>query len=184
MRIKKRKCRHCKEFFRPSNTNHQKHQYCKKPECRKASSRASSAKYRSKEENQTIEKRKEESERVKKWQRKNPDYWKNRKKSKEKSKKISVLRDFARGKNDNSKFVLRDFVPDFIMSLLLEQEYVMNGFLAQFSGVLRDDVCKMKNRFYDKGREVSQELVESKFKNLNRELLNETKRTDLPNPNT
>jgi hypothetical protein len=38
---RRRKCRHCRELFRPDPRNHRHQRYCSKPACRRASKAAS-----------------------------------------------------------------------------------------------------------------------------------------------
>lgn len=49
--FQRKKCCHCKELFRPDPRNAKRQEYCRKPECRKASKVASQRRWLSKPEN-------------------------------------------------------------------------------------------------------------------------------------
>lgn len=148
MKNKKIRCKNCGNYFYPDNFNRHHQRYCSRLECRKTSNAASSKAYR-KKQSQTAEYRRKESERVKRWQRKNPNYWKNRQKSSKKIEKNKVLRDFAQVEKLHSDVgVLRD-----IAKL---QDAVLKGVIVTLTGdVLRDDINTFIRQMYDKGNEVS-----------------------------
>ena len=98
MKIDEIKCLHCHRLFTPDKFNQHFQKYCNIAECRHAGKIASRRKYRNKPENKTSEKRQNESARVKKWQRNNPNYWKSKKKAKKNSRN-PVLRDIAQVQN-------------------------------------------------------------------------------------
>lgn len=154
MKIKKIRCKNCGNYFYPDNFNRHTQRYCSRSECRKASNAASSRAYR-KKKSRDHEFRNLESERVKKWQRKNPNYWK--KKSSKKIEKNKVLRDIAQVEKVHSEMtVLRD-----ITNL---QCVVMEGLIVTLTGtVLRDDIGAFIRRMYDKGKSVSGREPENSF---------------------
>ena len=79
--IKKKKCRNCKCLFIPDHRNRNRQNYCGKPECRKASKKASQEKWLQKPENKDHFKGPVNVQRVRDWRERNPGYWKrNRKK--------------------------------------------------------------------------------------------------------
>ena len=145
MRRRKRKCRHCGEFFKPSPYNAHKQVYCGKSECRAESGRASSRKHRAKVRNDE-EWREREKERVREWRASNPDYWK-RGKVEKKSESPSALRDFAQLENGAEDFALRDVV--------FWQKACFEGLVRFLTGALRDDIGAQMNRFYDMGAAAS-----------------------------
>ena len=149
MKNRKIRCKHCMDYFYPDNYNRHHQRYCcKDNKCRKASRAASSKEYRKKksEDTQFCQK---ESARVKLWQSKNPNYWKNRQKSSKKVEKNNFLRDFAQVEKLHSEMmVLRDFAK--------LQHVVLTGVIVTLTGdVLRDDINSFIRQMYDKGNEVS-----------------------------
>ena len=156
MKYGKIRCRNCGNYFYPDNYNYRHQKYCPRDECRKASRRGSSKKYRSKKSG-SADFRRDESARVQKWQSKNPSYWKNRKKNSKKFSEKDVLRDFAQVENLQSEMVvLRDFANS--------QYLVMKGLISTLTDdVLRDNIGGYLRRMYDKGREVSGAVPEKDF---------------------
>ena len=75
-RITQRRCRCCKEFFSPDYRNAKTQAYCRKPECRKASKKASQRLWTLK--NPDHFKGGEHIERVRQWRRDNPGYSRRR----------------------------------------------------------------------------------------------------------
>lgn len=149
----KRKCKNCGILFRPNKNNAYHQHYCTKSECKQASAKASKRKYRKrKSRDQAFKIR--ESERVKKYQRENPDYYKKRKKSSKKVSDSTVLRDFAQVEKCHDDIsVLRDFV--------IFQHVVIEGVISTFADdVLRDNISIIQNRFYDKGKSILGDVSE------------------------
>lgn len=157
MKNRKIRCKHCMEYFYPDNYNRHHQRYCcKDDKCRKASRAASSKKYR-KKKTEDAPFRQKESERVKVWQRKKPDYWKKPKKRAKKSTENEVLRDFAQAENLHDEItVLRDFAN--------LQYAVMEGLIITLTGdVLRDNIDGFIRQMYDKSQEVSGKVPEKDF---------------------
>ena len=103
MKSKKIKCEHCNCYFIPNKYNYHRQRYCSRVECQHVSRISSRRKYRKEDKNCTPPKRQKETERVKRWQKKHPDYKKRQKKAKKESKEY-VLRDIAPAQNS----ILRD----------------------------------------------------------------------------
>jgi hypothetical protein len=156
MKNKKIRCRNCGNYFYPDKFNRHHQRYCSRLECKKASRFASAQRYRNKK-SRDKKFRRGESERVKCWQRNNPNYWKNRRKSSKKAEKNKVLRDIARVEKLHSDVgVLRD-----IANL---QNIVMEGLIVTLTGdVLRDDIGAFIRQMYDKGQDVSGKAPEGSF---------------------
>ena len=148
-----RRCPHCGIWFMPNPFNKHRQEYCcRTSDCRKASHCASQRRQRGKKRDD-MELKQRESERVKRYQREHPGYWK-RKKSSKKVFLPLLLRDFAQGQKVTDFIVLRDFV--FYLS------GCFTGFVGHStglgaSGVLRDNICSVMNIFYDKGIALSKE---------------------------
>lgn len=155
MKRKKRKCNNCHEYFIPDKYNYHSQEYCTKAECRRVSKINSRRKYRLKDENRTPKKLREESERVKKYQKKHPDYKKSKKSSKKNS-ETEVLRDIAPAETE----VLRDIAQLKNEVLRIEQleqtityyKHVTAGLTSVLTGDgLRDIISNHLDRYYDIG---------------------------------
>lgn len=159
-RKRKRTCVHCQTKYIPDPYNHYHQNYCGKTEnCRKESNRAASCKYRRKSKNRTPEKKKAESERVKKWQRANPGYKRRQRREKKRKKIIEgfVLRHFAPNGKGAEIDVLRHFA--------FRQHVELKGLVSHLFDALRDDIGVIENRLYDIGLSVSGFPSEKKISN-------------------
>ena len=70
--IHERKCKHCMDIFTPDPRNTYHQEYCSKPECRKASKKASQAKWLGKPENQNYFSGPTNVQRMKDWRKAHP----------------------------------------------------------------------------------------------------------------
>lgn len=173
MKIKKKKCDHCNNFFVPDKYNYHVQSYCSKSECRHASRIASRRNYRRKDTNRTPEKRKKESKRIKKWQKTHPDY-KNRQKNAKKKSEEPVLRDIAPTEN----LILRDIAQlqkavsliPILQNKITYYQCVTAGLASSLSGeCLRDIIGGQLDRYYD----IGNRLFLSKDKKHESNILNE-----------
>lgn len=179
MKIEEIRCLHCHRLFTPNKFNQHFQKYCDNEKCRHASKIASRIKYRNNPKNKTPEKRQNESDRVKKWQRNNPNYWKNKKKAK-KINKNPVLRDTAQAQNPD---VLRDIalIKTAVSNLseLVDSvryyERVTVGLTSTLTGsVLRDIIGDHLDRYYNVGNRLLAANCKSTIDNI----ITERKRTN------
>lgn len=75
-RRRKRKCRHCKQLFLPDPRNRYHQKYCREVACQLASQRASLKRWRRSPLSRSPARRATDMERVHKWRRARPGYWK------------------------------------------------------------------------------------------------------------
>jgi len=73
---RKRKCKCCREWFRPQPHNAYHQRYCTEPECRRASKRASQQKYLRKY--YRLEANERDIKRVRRWRKAHPGYWRRK----------------------------------------------------------------------------------------------------------
>lgn len=147
-RNEQKKCNNCNELFSPDPRNINKQQYCRKPQCRKASKAASQEKWLSKPENQGYFSGSDNVERVQKWRQDNPGYSQRKKPS-------IALQDHltlqpVKNKGDistQSSYALQDH--------LTAQPAVIIGLISSFIGsTLQDDIAKTLLRMEQFGQEV------------------------------
>ena len=171
MKIEEIRCLHCHRLFTPNKFNQHFQKYCDIEECRHASKLAIRRRYRNKPENKTSEKRQNESERVKNWQKNNPKYWKNKKNAK-KIIRNPVLRDIAQVQNLD---VLRDIaLIKTAVSNLSEladsvryYERVTVGLTSTLTGsVLRDIIGDHLDKFFDVGNQLLTSNCKSTIENI------------------
>jgi len=144
----KRKCNNCSDLFPPDPRNINKQEYCRKPECRKASKVASQKKWLNKPENQGYFSGPDNVERVQKWRKENPDYSRRKKSS-------NALQDHLtlqplKNTEDITKqsfYALQDH--------LASQPAVIIGLISNFIGsTLQDDIARTLLRMEQFGQEV------------------------------
>jgi hypothetical protein len=159
-RGKTRLCLFCQIPFIPCKNNVHYQQFCcNTDECKKASNRASSKKYRERKRSDKKWKEKE-CERVKKYQKEHPDYWKREKKANFISGDL-LLRDFAQAQKVTTFPVLRDIV--MYLSACLAG-YVAHTTDWEEGLLLRDFIATRLNPLYDKGIALSSEGNIKSFK--------------------
>lgn len=147
-----RKCLNCSDMFEPDYRNVKNQEYCRKPECRKASKAASQKRWSEKPENKDYFKGPVHVQRAQEWRKNHP---KGLSKKETKSKK--VLQDLCQenfmeiqpvtdGKN-SSDLLLQDFCN--------QQLYVMIGLIAQLTGsTLQDNIEMTIRRMRELGRDI------------------------------
>ena len=70
------RCLHCNELYKPDARNRTRQRYCSQPECRRASKRASQARWLAKPGNAGYFRGAANTERNRCWREANPGYWK------------------------------------------------------------------------------------------------------------
>lgn len=147
-RNERRKCNNCSELFTPDPLNVKKQQYCRKPQCRKASKAASQEKWLSKPENQGCFSGPDNVERVQKWRQKNPGYSRRKKHPMALQDHLPVQP--AENKGDipkQSSYALQD--------LLTAQPAVIIGLISSYIGSsLQDDIARTLLRMEQFGQEI------------------------------
>lgn len=145
MRILKKRCQNCRTLFVPDSRNYKSQQYCFKPECRKASKKASQEKWLSKSENQDYFRCPENVERVQKWRKNHPGYSKR-------PKQPHALQDLLPIQPTENKSNIIDFE---LQDLLQGQPTVLIGLIAHFTGTtLQDDIASFLLRMKKYGQDI------------------------------
>jgi hypothetical protein len=135
-RLRKRKCRNCRDFFMPDPRNIQKQKYCRKPKCRKASKAAAQARWLAKRENKNYFRGPENVSRVQEWRKRNPGYWRRKGAGAE-----NALQDHSNEKKKEKQYVAKQLTKDALQDLLMTQHNVLVGLIAHLTGLaLQDDI--------------------------------------------
>jgi len=147
-RYERKKCNNCNELFPPDPRNINKQEYCRKPECRKASKAASQKKWLSKPENQGYFSGPDNVERVQKWRKKNPGYSRHKKTS-------NALQDHLPLQTVENKENIRPQSSYALQDHLTAQPAVIIGLISSFIGsTLQDDIARTLLRMEQFGQEV------------------------------
>lgn len=146
---RKRKCKHCGQFFRPDPRNISKQGYCPQPDCKKVSKRESQKKWLSKPQNRDYFRSRENVARVQEWRRRNPGYWKKR------DLPVEPLQDHLISKAEQKQEVTLGLVATALQDLLSMQDVVFLGLLAHLTGsALQDDIVNTGRRLQQLGQDI------------------------------
>jgi len=153
MRLYRRKCRHCREWFLPDPRNAYHQHYCGKDECRKASRAASQRKWRAK--NPDYYRGQEHGERVREWRACHPYYWRRRGLSPARAKDLLDLQHTA-SQLDTHYPVSHSptrFPP--LQDLIMSDHFVLVGLAAIQAGpAFKDLIAPRLGRCYEYGKDL------------------------------
>lgn len=135
--IKKKKCCHCKALFIPDPRNRGRQNFCRKPDCRKASKADSQKRWLDKPGNRDYFRGSEHVQRVQRWRKDNPGYWRPKARSGPHALQDPLNQQPTENTVDNA-----DFTSHTLQDLLTRQASVLIGIIAQLTGsALQDDIA-------------------------------------------
>ncbi len=148
--IKRKKCRHCHILFVPDPRNTNRQQYCRKPECRKASKAASQKRWLQKPDNRNYFRGPDNVQRVQQWRKDNPGYWRQKPKT-----NSDALQDPLNQQHIEKTYNNPDFTDSALQDLLNPQPSVIIGIIAQLTGyALQDDIAMAARRMQQFGDDI------------------------------
>lgn len=143
---KKKKCKHCKRLFIPNPRNGERQKYCSKPECQKASKRASQQRWLKKPENRDHFSGPINVDRVREWRKRHPGYWKKTKVALQDSLNLQPAVNTTNS-SQKSYIALQDS--------LNAQHAVLIGLIAKFTdSALQDDIANALLRLQKLGQDI------------------------------
>lgn len=149
-RIKRRKCKHCGMLFLPDPRNATRQRYCSKPECRKASKASSQKRWLEKPENQDYFRGPDNVERVQRWRKDHPGYWRRKPKN-----KPTVLQDSLNLQLTENTDNRDDLMTHALQDSLILQPAVFIGLLSQLTGyALQEDIVMVARRMQQLGNDI------------------------------
>ena len=149
-RNKTRKCKHCGRLFLADPRNATRQRYCSKPECRKASKASSQKRWLQKPENQDYFRGPDNVERVQRWRKAHPGYWRRKPKNKPTALQNSLNLQLTEN-NDNRD----DFVSPALQDFLILQPAVFIGLISQLTGyALQEDIAMVARRMQQLGNDI------------------------------
>lgn len=156
--IKRKKCLNCKDLFTPEPRNVTRQNYCRKPECRSASKKASQRRWLAKPENQNYFRGPENVKRVQLWREANPGYSRGKRRV-NKDALQDPLNPQPVENNRNNDQIAKDALQD----LLMAQPPVLLGLIANFTGfTLQDDIVMTLLRLRKLGLDLVTNLTRNK----------------------
>lgn len=155
--IRRRKCLHCRELFKPDPRCRTRQKYCAKPDCRKASKKASQNRWLAKPENQNYFRSPENTRRVQEWRKSHPGYWRKKRPGRNalQDQKSTNATENQRDDCELTRSALQDISFDYLSVLL--------GFMAHLSGsVLQDEILLFSRRMQQLGQDILSESTTRK----------------------
>jgi hypothetical protein len=127
-KIRRRKCKHCDELFKPDSRNLKRQKFCRKSECKEASKRYSQQKWLMKPKNRGYFSGPTNVIRVQQWRQQNPGYWKRVKHKKILSLIKGALQDPLLVKTTIGKGFSNDLMQNALQDSLSAKTLVITGF--------------------------------------------------------
>ena len=138
--LRKKKCRHCGNLYRPDPRNCKKQKYCSKPECRKASKAESQRKWVQK--NPDYFRGEQNVFRVRQWRKKHPGYSKRRQNKSSLQETPEALQDVLIEKDVEKQALKARLATSALQDLLMAQPVVLIGLISHLTGyALQDDIA-------------------------------------------
>ena len=162
-KIRRRRCKHCQNLYKPDSRNIERQKFCRKSECKKASKQYSQQKWLMKPQNKGHFSGAVNVIRVQQWRQENPGYWK-RKKVKNANPLIKdALQETLSAKSTMGKGFSNDLMQTALQDSLSAKTLVIIGFGAQLNKTALQDIID----FTDQGTvklvpDVLKKLIDQK----------------------
>lgn len=144
------KCLHCREQHTYETRNRGRQNYCKKPECRRASKAASQKRWAGKSENKNYFRGSENVERVKQWRREHPGYWRKKRPGRE-----DALQDAFTEQKHEDQQVAKQGAPNALQDLCQGQPALLVGLISVLTGhALQEDIAASARSFLTRGEDI------------------------------
>ena len=158
-KIRRRRCKHCDDLFKPDPRNLKRQKFCRKSECKEASKRYSQQKWLMKPKNRDHFSGPANVIRVQQWRQQNPGYWKRTKSDETTSLIEGALQETLSMKTITGKGFSSDLMQNVLQDSLSAKTLVLIGFDTQLNKTALQDIID----FTDQG---TVKLVPDVFKKL------------------
>ena len=139
---RRRKCRNCRELFRPDPRNLRHQRFCSKSSCRGASKAESQRRWLAKPDNRDYFRGPENVERVRAWRAAHPGYWRRLSPNTR-----SALQEHSLTQAADNNEQSASLVNSPLQELSRAQPLVLMGLIAQLTGAtLQEDIAKASQR--------------------------------------
>ncbi len=137
-----RKCRHCRELFRPDPRNLRHQRFCSKSPCRRVSKAESQRRWLAKPDNRDYFRGPENVERVRAWRAAHPGYWRRS------SPNIHpALQEYSLTQPTDNHNESASLMNSPLQELSRAQPLVLMGLIAQLTGAaLQEDIAKASRK--------------------------------------
>jgi hypothetical protein len=162
-KMRRRRCKHCDDLFKPDPRNLKRQKFCRKLECKEASTRYSQQKWLMKPKNKDHFSGPENVFRVQQWRQQNPGYWKRKESKKITSLIKGALQETLSAKTTIDKGFPNDLMQTALQDSLSAKTLVIIGFDTQLNKTALQDIID----FTDQGTvklvpDVLKKLIDQK----------------------
>ena len=162
-KIRRRRCKHCGDLFKPDSRNLKRQKFCRKPECKEASKKHSQQKWLIQPKNRDHFSGPENVFRVQQWRQENPGYWKRKKSKKTTSLIEGALQETLSAKITIGKGFSSGLMQTTLQDSLSAKTLVVIGFDTQLNKTALQDIID----FTDQGTvklvpDVLKKLIDQK----------------------
>jgi hypothetical protein len=145
-KIRRRRCKHCKDLYKPDFRNIGRQKFCNKPECKIASKKHSQQKWLIQPKNRDHFSGLENVIRVQQWREQNPGYWKRKKNKKSVSLIDGALQETLSVKTVTGKGFLSDLIRNVLQDSLSAKTLVIISLDAQLNKTALQDIIDIADQ--------------------------------------
>ena len=145
-KIRRRRCKHCHDLYKPDPRNLKRQKFCDKPECKIASKKYSQQKWLIQPKNRDHFSGPENVIRVQQWREQNPGYWRRKKLKKAVSLFEGTLQETLSTKTTTVKGFLSDLIQNALQDSLSVKTLVIIGFDAQLNKTALQDIIDISDQ--------------------------------------
>ncbi len=145
-KIRRRRCKHCQDLYKPDPRNIERQKFCNKPECKIASKKYSQQKWLIQPKNRDHFSGPENVIRVQQWREQNPGYWKRKKTKKSVSLFEGALQETLSAKTLTGKRFSNDLIQIALQDSLSAKTLVIIGFDTQLSETALQDIIDITDQ--------------------------------------
>ena len=145
-KIRRRRCKHCHDLYKPDPRNLKRQRFCDKPECKIASKKHSQQKWLIQPKNIDHFSGPENVIRVQQWREQNPGYWKRKKPKKTTSLIEGALQETLSTKTTTGKGFSSDLMQNALQDSLSSKTLVIIGFDIQLNKTALQDIIDITDQ--------------------------------------
>ncbi len=145
-KIRRRRCKHCQNLYKPDPRNIERQKFCNKPKCKIASKKHSQQKWLRQPKNRDHFSGPENVIRVEQWREKNPGYWRRKKSQKSVSLFKGALQDALSAKTVTGKGFSSDLIQNALQDSLSTKTLVIIGFDTQLNKIALQDIIDITDQ--------------------------------------
>jgi len=145
-KIRRRRCKHCHDLYKPNPRNLKRQKFCDKPECKIASKRYCQQKWLEKPKNKDHFSGQVNVIRVQQWRQENPGYWKRKKVKNANSLIKDALQETLSANNLTDKGFSSDLIQTALQDSLSAKTLVIIGFDTQLNKTALQDIIDITDQ--------------------------------------